>query len=62
MNGDWEGEDTDEEDLETPKTFPCPHCGASLPQGWQAPSPQRLPAGHRTPWQFASTQEAPGHA
>src|SRR5512141_1327277 len=32
MNGDWEGEDTDEEDLETPKTFPCPHCGASIRQ------------------------------
>src|SRR5512138_1654573 len=32
MNGDWEGEDSDDEEPENPKTFPCPHCGAPIRQ------------------------------
>ncbi len=32
LNGEWEGEDSEEgEDLE-PRTFPCPHCGAPIRQ------------------------------
>src|SRR5512147_803319 len=30
ISGEWEGED--DEELDSPKTFPCPHCGAPMRQ------------------------------